>query len=118
RAIPLHELLECAVGHLRARLSEWRHGQIEPPAIVDAATFRLFQRAAAATGDVPLARVLEAAGSFLPALLYPKVYQTCRAERVWGGPLPLSDWRATLGKVIDFGSARQWRHRPTGAGHV
>jgi nucleoside-diphosphate-sugar epimerase len=118
RAIPLHELLECAVGHLRARLSGWRHGQIEPPAIVDAATFRLFERATAATGDVRLARVLDAAGSFLPALLYPKVYPTCRAERVWGGPLPLSDWRSTLGKVIDFGSAHEWRHRPMGARHV
>jgi len=117
-AIPLHELLECAVGHLRARLSGWRCGQIEPPAIVDAATFRLFERAATVAGDVVLARVLDAAGSFLPSLLYPKVYQTCRAERVWGGPLPLSDWRSTLGNVIDFGIAHEWRHRPMRAGHV
>ncbi len=67
-----------------------------------------------------LTRVLEAAGSFFPALLYPKVYQTARAERVWGGPLPLSDWRSTLGRVIDFGMhADHWRRRPRdGARHV
>jgi nucleoside-diphosphate-sugar epimerase len=118
RAIPIHELLDCAVGHLRGRLSGWMHRQIEPPAVVDAATFRLFEHAAILAGDLPLARVLAAAGSFLPALLYPKVYQTCRAERVWGGPLPLSDWRSTLGKVIDFGIDHEWRHRPMGASHV
>jgi len=118
RAIPLHELLECAVGHLRARVPGWRHGQIEPPAIVDAYTFQLFERAVADIGDVLLTRVLEAAGSFLPALQYPKVYQTARAERVWGGPLPLSDWRMTLGKVIEFGSTHHWRHRPAQARHV
>lgn len=118
RVIPLQELLECAVWHLRARLLGWSDGQIEPPAIVDAATFRRFERAAAATGDVPLAHVLEAAGSFLPALLYPKVYQTGRAERVWGGPLPLSDWRSTLGKIIEFGNAHGWRRRPVRACHV
>ena len=118
RAIPLHELLDCAVQHLRARMSGWKHAQIQPPALVDTATFRLFEHAAAATGDVALSRVLNLAGSFLPALLYPKVYQTCRAERVWGGRLPLSDWRSTLGKVIDFGRAHKWRHRPTRVGHV
>jgi nucleoside-diphosphate-sugar epimerase len=117
RAIPLRELLECAVGHLRAKLPGWRNGQIEPPAIVDAATFRLFERVAAASRDVPLARVLEAGGSFLPALLYPKVYQTCRAERVWDGPLSIADWRSTLGRVIDFGIAHEWRRRPIGASH-
>ena len=117
-AIPLDELLEHAVTHLRTRLPAWRHGQIEPPSIVDAATFRLFERAAADTGDALLARVLDAAGSFLPALLYPKVYQTCRAERLWGGPLPLSDWRSTIERVIDFGSARTWGRRPMRAGHV
>lgn len=117
-AIPLPELLEHAITHLRTRIPGWRDGQIEPPSVVDAATFRLFERAAADTGDALLARVLEAAGSFLPALLYPKVYQTCRAERLWGGPLPLSNWRTTIERVIDFGSATSWGRRAIRAGHV
>lgn len=109
QAIPLHDLVECAVAHLRRTRPGWTSGQIEAPAIVDAATFRLFERSVAQSGDVLFARVLEAAGSFFPALLYPKVYQTVRAEALWGGPLPLSDWRSTVAKVIDFGCSRQWR---------
>lgn len=110
RAIPLHDLVECAVAHLRGTRPGWTSGQIEAPVIVDAATFRLFERSVAQSGDVLFARVLEAAGSFFPALLYPKVYETVRAETLWGGPLPLSDWRSTVRKVIDFGCSRQW-HR-------
>jgi hypothetical protein len=54
-------------------------------------------------------RVLESVRSFLPTLLYPKAYETDRAEACWGGALPLGDWRLTLGKVIDFGCAHGWR---------
>lgn len=111
QAIPLHDLVECAVAHLRDTRPGWTSGQIEAPVIVDAATFRLFERSVAHSGDVLFARVLEAAGSFFPALLYPKVYQTVRAETLWGGPLPLSDWRSTVRHVIDFGCSRQWRRR-------
>lgn len=109
QAIPLHDLVECAVAHLRGTHPGWKSGQIEAPVIVDTATFRLFERSVAQSGDVLFARVLEAAGSFFPALLHPKVYQTVRAEALWGGPLPLSDWRSTVRNVIDFGCSRQWR---------
>ena len=111
RAIPIHELVDAAVAHLRDRVSGWKNGQIEAPVIVDAATFELFERSVRQSGDALFGRVLEGARSFFPALLYPKVYHTARAEQLWGGPLPLSDWRSTLGKVIDFGCARDWRVR-------
>jgi nucleoside-diphosphate-sugar epimerase len=109
RAIPIRELVHAAVAHLRHRVPGWKSGQIEAPVIVDAATFDLFERSIRHSGDALFGRVLEAARFFFPALLYPKVYETVRAEQLWGGPLPLSDWRATLGKVIDFGCARDWR---------
>ena len=35
-------------------------------------------------------------------------YVATRAEAIWGGPLPLSDWRSTLAHVIDFGHAHGW----------
>ena len=66
-----------------------------------AETFELFRRSAIRTGDAILARVLESASSFLPGLLYPKRYQTGRAERLWGGPLPTEDCRPTLARIID-----------------
>ena len=109
QAIPIRELIATTVAHLRATVSGWADGQIEAPVIVDTATFELFERSVAQSGDALFGRVLESARSFFPALLYPKVYDTTRAEALWGGPLPLSDWRSTLGKVIDFGIARDWR---------
>jgi thioester reductase-like protein len=118
RAVPAAEVLDCAVGYLRTRFPEWRNRHIETPAIVDAETFELFGRAAADTGDVLLARVLEAATTFLPALLYPRVYETTSAERVWGARLPFSDWRSVITKVIDFGTACNWRHRAMRRGYV
>ncbi len=111
RAIPIQDLVAAAISHLRDTVAGWKKGQLEAPVIVDAATFELFERCIRQSGDAVFGRVLQAAGSFFPALLYPKVYQTTRAEQVWGGPLPLSDWRATLGKVIDFGCACDWRCR-------
>jgi len=109
RAIPFRDLVDCAVAHLRETVPGWRSGQIEPPVIVDADTFRMFERSVAQSGDPLFAHVLESAGSFFPALLYPKVYQTVQAEALWGGPLPLSDWRSTVRRVIDFGCSRHWR---------
>ena len=109
RAIPLRDLVECTVAHLRDTVPGWRSGQIEAPLVVDPSIFRMFERSVAQSGDLLFARVLEAAGSFFPALLYPKVYQTVQAEALWGGPLPLSDWRSTVRHVIDFGCGRQWR---------
>jgi thioester reductase-like protein len=109
RAIPIRDLVSAAVTHLRERVPEWKSGQIQAPVIVDAATFDLFERSITQTGDALFSRILEGARFFFPALLYPKVYDTAHAERLWGGPLPLSDWRVTLGHVIDFGCARDWR---------
>jgi nucleoside-diphosphate-sugar epimerase len=108
QAVPLEALLAAAVAEFRRHRPEWSRRQIEPPAIVDRETFALFQRSAAASGDALFARVLESVQSFLPALLSPKVYETARAERCWGGPLPHPDWRETLAKVIEFGCAAQW----------
>jgi thioester reductase-like protein len=113
QAIPLADLLRWVVAHLRKTQPGWANRQIESPIIVDADTFRLFEQSVVQSGDVLFARVLEAAGSFFPSLLYPKVYQTVCAEQVWGGPLPLSDWRSTLGRVIEFGCSRQWHGRRT-----
>jgi thioester reductase-like protein len=117
RAIAIHELVDAAVAHLRDRVAGWNSAQIEAPVVVDATTFELLERSVGQSGDALFARVLASARSFFPSLLYPKVYQTARAEQVWGGPLPLSDWRSTLGKVIEFGSARDWRCRRPVRGH-
>jgi thioester reductase-like protein len=42
------------------------------------------------------------ARAWLPVLLAPRVYDTTRAEQLWGGELPLNDWRDTLAKVTEY----------------
>jgi nucleoside-diphosphate-sugar epimerase len=108
RAIPIRDLVNAAVAHLSGSVPEWKSGHIQAPVVVDAATFDLFERSIRQSGDALFGRVLESARFFFPALLCPKVYETARSERLWGGALPLSDWRTTLGRVIEFGCARDW----------
>lgn len=112
-ATPVEEFLAFVVTCLRARAQGWARRQIEAPVMVDAPTFRLFQGAAVQSGDALLNRVVDSVRSFLPALLYPKVYQTQHAATCWGGPLPVGDWRLTMERVIDFAIEDSWR---SGAG--
>jgi hypothetical protein len=111
-AVPVRDLLDCTVTSLRELIPAWKNHQIEPPALVDAATFARFERTVTQSGDRLFRQVLASASAFLPALLYPKVFETEESERVWGGPLPLSDWRTTLHRVLAFGAAGGWRPRP------
>jgi hypothetical protein len=114
-AVPVEEFLNFVVACLRARAHGWARRQIEPPVVVDAQTFTLFQQTAIQSGDALFRRVLESVRTFLPALLYPKVYQTEHADACWGGPLPVGDWRTTIERVMDFALERRWRSR-AGAG--
>jgi thioester reductase-like protein len=116
-AIPVQEFLDVVVTCLRARTQGWARRQIEPPVVVDAHTFTLFQRTAIQSGDALFRRVLESVGTFLPALLYSKVYQTEHAAACWGGALSVGDWRTTIERVIDFALKRGWRSRAGAAVH-
>jgi len=101
RAMALDELIALVAGRLRQRHPAWMAGQLEPPVIVGAETFDTFRRAVLHTGDSLLARVLEASNGFLPGLMYPKVYETARAERLWDGPLPGAGCREGLATILD-----------------
>ena len=104
----LNELLESVTDYLQTTGAYPNGRRIERPLVVDAGTFAMFRRSVEQTGDRLFNRVLNSTDSFLPGLLYPKVYETRRAEAVWGGPLPLSDWRTTVRQVIDFGRVNRW----------
>ena len=105
----LRELLDCVIDHV----NEGHPGRIrlERPPVVDAETFALFRRSIEQTRDRLFLAVLRATDAFLPGLTHPRVYETREAEKLWGGPLPLSDWRTTVRRVIDFGCATRWRNR-------
>src|SRR5207249_10968609 len=74
----------------------------DAPRIVDAATFARLRRSADPRRAPALGHLIESIDSFLPGLLYPRIFDTTQAEKLWGGPLPLSDWRETLARVIRF----------------
>jgi nucleoside-diphosphate-sugar epimerase len=103
RAIPLGEVMDLVWeqfgAHQRAGSRRSRRG--ERPRIVDAEAFEQWRRAAAA-GDPVVGHLADSLDSFFPGLLCPRVFETRHAEALWGGPLPLPDWRQTLERVIRF----------------
>jgi nucleoside-diphosphate-sugar epimerase len=117
RAAGLEELLEFLAGTFRDTHSGWRRGQIARPVIADASTFAAFQRSVTRSRDLLLGQVMESMDAFLPALLYPKTYETTRAERFWGGPLPLPDWREMLCRVLQFCLRTDWGRSLRGENH-
>jgi nucleoside-diphosphate-sugar epimerase len=115
QAPALEALLTAAVERLRSG----GHGRpVDVPLIVDRETFDLFRQSIERSGDLLFTRVLNTAATFLPLLLYAKVFETDRAERCWGGPLPHPDWRTVLARVIDFGCAHHWSDEQAQVSHV
>ena len=112
RAPTLRQLLDCVTDHVRA--AHPGRFRVEQPPIVDTETFALFRQSVEQTRDRLFLAVLRATDAFLPGLMRPKVYETREAEHLWGGPLPLSDWRSTIRRVIDFGGATRWSRRRAG----
>ncbi len=92
----LGDLLQHVAAEFSLRSPVWRSGSIEPPAMVDAATFAMFEQTVLQSGDVLFRRVCEDSRSFLPGLLHPRRYATAVADSLC--PPPPLDWRhlATL----------------------
>lgn len=102
------QLLDCVIDQVSGAPG---HVRLERPPLVDADTFALFRQSVEQTRDRLFLAVLRATDAFLPGLMRPKVYETREAEKLWGGPLPLSDWRTTIRRVIDYGCASRWCNR-------
>jgi nucleoside-diphosphate-sugar epimerase len=115
RGVPLGELLDLAVQKFAARSAAWRKGQVLPPVLATHAAFDDFRSTIVKTRDFLFNQVLESVDSFLPELFYPKRYLTTRAEAVWGGPLPLPEWREWAGRVIDNALDTDFGRREIGA---
>ena len=113
-AVSLRALLDFVVERLASR------GRVvERPLIVDRETFRMFRTSVERCGDALLRRVLETSDTFLPSLLWPRVYRTENAERCWGGPLPHPNWGTLLERIIDSVLNRpRTVSRPPEASHV
>ncbi len=116
-APPMREVVDFVYEQFASQPA-WRRKGIPKPPLVGQGEFDGFCQSAETLGHPALSQALRSINSFLPDLLHPKIYETSRAEAMWGGPLPLPDWRATLERVIRFccmrngGKERAW-HRPT-----
>jgi nucleoside-diphosphate-sugar epimerase len=117
QAPALAELVELLVAMFRETHAGWRRGQIARPLLVDAATFAAFRRSVTLSRDLLLGQVLESVDAFLPSLLWPKTYETKRAERFWGGTLPVPDWRPTVAHAVQFCLRTNWGRSPLGEFH-
>jgi nucleoside-diphosphate-sugar epimerase len=104
----LAELLVALSELFSRRDVAWRRGQITAPPIVAAETFANFRQTVESNGDLLFQSVIASVDAFLPALLNPKTFETTAAQRLWGGPLPLLNWREQIGKVIDYCIANRW----------
>lgn len=101
RAIPLHDLMEFVWQEFAAEREAAQSRRTTMPRIVDAAAFEAL-RQRIGDRDPVQAHLIKSIDSSLPGLLYPRVFDTTAAETLWGGPLPLPDWRQTLRRVIRF----------------
>ena len=105
RAVGLQELMDFTWQQFNpapVMANARRAADADAPRIVDAATFARLRRSADPRRAPALGHLIESIDSFLPGLLYPRTFDTTQAEKLWGGPLPLTDWRETLGRVIRF----------------
>ncbi len=74
KSMRLDELLQGTARTIESTRPGWRKRAIEPPVIVDEATFELFGETARDVGNVFFVNVYEALRYFLPQLLYPKEF--------------------------------------------
>ncbi|MBL9154960.1 MAG: SDR family oxidoreductase [Verrucomicrobiales bacterium] len=100
RAPALGELLAHLAGEFAGLSATWRRGSIMPPELVDGKTFALFGETVAQSGDLLFQRVLSDAKYFLPALSFPRIYDTAGADAICEPAH--SDWRTLVSHVTRY----------------
>jgi nucleoside-diphosphate-sugar epimerase len=105
--LSLRELIEEAHRGFGDVDPAWTGRGIEPPPVVRARTYALFERTVEEAADAPMAAVVRTMSSFLPQLLYPKRFartNTAAALPDWHPP-PV---RAYLPRVLAHCLGTQW----------
>jgi hypothetical protein len=76
------------------------HEKLGQSFIVDQKTFDEVRFSKTSGRDRITRQAMDSVSSFLPMLLYPRTYETTRAEALFGGPLPRPDWRQTVTRAL------------------
>jgi nucleoside-diphosphate-sugar epimerase len=71
------------------------------PFIVDQQKFDQVRQSRTGRSQRLSQQAMNSISTFAPMLAYPRTYDTRRAEEVWGGALPLEDWRQTMSRVLE-----------------
>ena len=93
-------LIDLLIDILKQEEKSWRRGQILPPAWAEGHTFAAFRHSVVHTQDELFNQIFTALETLLAPLQYSRIYETTRAEQLWGGPLPLVDWRTLVTNVM------------------
>jgi nucleoside-diphosphate-sugar epimerase len=91
----------------------WKARGIEPPPVVRARTYALFERTVEESGDDAMAAVVRTMSTFLPQLLYPKRFARTNMEAA------LPDWRPPpvreyFRRVLAYCLRSRWGRAPAG----
>jgi nucleoside-diphosphate-sugar epimerase len=101
-AIPLGELIDLCASRFSREGEAWKRGQFEAPVLASIPAFEEFRRSVVASRDLLFTQVLDSVDSFLPELFFPKQFSTNSTAALFGGDLPLSDWKEWMERVLDF----------------
>ena len=101
-AIRLGELIDLCASQFSRESEAWKRGRVEAPILASPSAFEEFRRSVVASRDLLFTQVLESVDSFLPELFFPKQFSTTSTSELFGGHLPLSDWKEWMERVLDF----------------
>jgi nucleoside-diphosphate-sugar epimerase len=101
-AIPLGEFIDLCAARFSRESEVWKRGRVEAPVLASIPAFEEFRRSVVASGDLLFTQVVESADSFLPELFYPKQFSANSTAALFGGHLPLPDWKEWMTRVLDF----------------
>ena len=81
-------------------------------ALASISAFEEFRRSVVASRDLLFTQVLESVDSFLPELFFPKQFSTKSTAALFGGHLPLPDWKEWMERVLDFSLRSDFGRHP------
>ena len=111
-AIRLGELIDLCASRFSRESEAWKRGRIDAPSVAPVAAFEDFRRSVAASRDLLFSQVLESVDSFLPELFFPKQFSTTATATLFGGHLPLLDWKEWMERVLDFSLRSDFGRNP------
>lgn len=111
--LSLEELIEETHRGFGELDPQWRDRGIEPPPVVRARTYALFERTVEESGDDAMVAVVRTMSTFLPQLLYPKRFARTNLEAAlpdWSPP-PVRDY---LQRVLAYCLRTRWGRAAAG----